>query len=266
MSLTRHWYPSGSYSGGSTKRILVIHTMEGFTGPNGAQDCAIYFQGNVGASSQVCIDNNRGHIWEGVNRNNGAWTQCNYNSVSVSAEQSGYASWSTGYWESNRDAQLHNMADWIAEECKYFGIPIVLLNDSQAQSGGRGVTFHSRLGSSGCGHSDPGSSYPINKVLEWAKGGTSTAPAPASEGEVSSAVKIHNGKQYVAYIDTAGHVCVNGSAVDPNSSAKSGPGLDIDDTGHKVVSYTNQNNQICLYQQDADNTPWIWTNRKWPAK
>ena len=68
MSLKRVWTPTNSYSGGGTKRLIVIHSLEGFTGPNGALDCARYFQGNVGASSQVCNDNNRGTIWEGVTR------------------------------------------------------------------------------------------------------------------------------------------------------------------------------------------------------
>jgi hypothetical protein len=182
MSLNRVWTPTSYYSSGGSKRLLVIHTMEGFTGPNGAYDCAKYFQGNVGASSHVCIDNNRGKIWEGVARTNSAWTVCNFNSVSISAEQSGYASWSKSYWLANRDAQLHNMADWIAEESKKTGIPLRLLSSSEAQGGGKGVTFHSRLGSTGCGHSDPGDGFPIQEVLSWAGGSSSTTPPPTPGG------------------------------------------------------------------------------------
>ena len=181
MALTRVWTPSPNYSGGSTKRLLVIHTMEGFTGSNGAYDCAKYFQGNVGASSQVCIDNNRGKIWECVSRSNGAWTQCNYNSVSVSMEQSGYASWSRDKWLNERSNQLHNVADWIAEEAKKFGIPITRLNASQAQGSGRGICGHQDLGGTGCGHSDPGGNWPWDKVLEWA-GGSTSAPPPSGGG------------------------------------------------------------------------------------
>jgi hypothetical protein len=183
MSLTRVWTPTGSYSGGSTKRLIVLHTTEGFTGPNGAYDCAAYFQGDVGASSQVCIDNNRGKVWECVSRVNASWTQCNYNSVAVSAEQCGYASWSRDYWLTNRANELHNTADWIAEEAAKLSIPIRELSSGEAQGGGWGVTYHSRLGSSGCGHSDPGSGYPLDQVLAWAKGG-GTAPPPAEEDDV----------------------------------------------------------------------------------
>jgi hypothetical protein len=182
MALKRIWTPSGNNSGGGTKRLLVIHTMEGFTGANGAYDCAKYFQGDVGASSQVCIDNNRGTIWECVARDRGAWTQCNYNSVSESCEQSGYASWSRQYWLDNRSNQLHNIADWLKEESGKYGIPLVDLSSSSAQGSGKGVCYHSELGSAGCGHSDPGSGFPLDQVLKWAGGSTSTPP-PSGGGK-----------------------------------------------------------------------------------
>ena len=203
MTLTRVWTPTGNYSGGGGKRLIVIHTMEGFTGANGAYDCAKYFQTDCGASSQVCIDNNRGKVWECVTRGNGSWTQCQYNSVSVSCEQSGYASWSRDYWLNNREPQLRNIAEWIAEESSHFGIPIQDLTASQAQGGSWGVCYHSELGSAGCGHSDPGGGWPIDKVLEWARGGGT--PAPPEGILVSSDVAFYQGKQYFAYIDQQGH-------------------------------------------------------------
>ena len=178
MALTRVWTPSSNYSGGGKKRLIVLHTMEGFTGANGAYDCAHYFQGNVGASSHVCIDNNRGKVWECVSRGNSAWTQCNYNSVSVSAEQSGYASWSRDYWLNNRANELHNTADWIAEEAAKLGIPIRALSNSEATGGAAGICQHSQLGSNGCGHSDCGPGYPMDKIIEWANGSVPTTPPP----------------------------------------------------------------------------------------
>jgi hypothetical protein len=68
------------------------------------------------------------------------------------------------------------MADWIAEESKKLSIPITDLSSSQAQGGSWGVSYHSELGPSGCNHSDPGAGFPLDKVLEWAKGGTTTPP------------------------------------------------------------------------------------------
>lgn len=245
MSLVRHWYPTGNRSGGGTKRLLVIHTMEGFTGPNGAQDCAIYFQSDCGASSQVCIDNNRGHIWEGVSRSEGSWTQCQYNSVSLSAEQSGYASWSRDYWLANRDAQLHNLADWIGEESRATGIPIVLLSDSQAQGSGRGVTFHSRLGGAGCGHSDPGSNFPINEVLAWAKGG-STAPAPSVGEDMIPGIANFNDQAYYVWVGDKGVIRYKGPdtqyqpvTIDSTAGAIGGCSANITPSGWFFAGFTN---------------------------
>jgi len=266
MALTRYWTPSPNYSSGSTKRLIVIHTMEGFTGPNGGSDCAIYFQGNVGASSQVCVDNNRGKAWECVSRSKGAWTQCNFNSVSVSIEQSGYASWSRDKWLNEREPQLRNVADWIAEEAKALGIPITRLNSTQAQSGGRGVCGHQDLGSAGCGHSDPGPNWPWDKVLEWAKGGSSPAPT-GGDGDMAAAVAFYEGKQYFAYINQSGKVCCNGGVVDPGSNAKNGVGIAIDpETGLKVISFTNTSGHVCTYQQAKGSSKWSWTDKKWTAR
>jgi hypothetical protein len=182
MALVRHWYPTGNYSSGGNKRLLVIHTTEGFTGSNGMYDCAIYFQGNVGASSHVIIDNfHPGHICEGVAPQYSAWTQCNYNSqTAASVEQCAYAAWSRSEWLNSKEPLLRNTAAWLAEESARFGIPLTELTDSQSQGSGRGVTYHSRLGSAGCGHSDPGSGYPLDVVLDWARGGGGVPPEEAA--------------------------------------------------------------------------------------
>lgn len=262
MALKRVWTPTESCSGGGAKDLIVIHTMEGFTGPNGALDCAKYFQGDVGASSQVCIDNNRGTIWECVSRYDGAWTQCNYNSRSVSAEQSGYASWSRDYWLNNRGNQLHNMADWIAEESKKLGIPITNIGSG----GSHGVIYHSELGSSGCGHSDPGGGFPLDKVLEWARGGGGSASETGGL-LVSSALAFYEGKQYYAYIRPDGKVCINGGVVDAGSNAKSGVGLAINpDNGQKVISYTNTGGKLCTYTQNEGDSKWYWLDKDVEAK
>lgn len=267
MALTRHWTPTGNCSSGGAKDLLVIHTMEGFTGPNGASDCAKYFQGDVGASSQVCIDNNRGHIWECVSRYDGAWTQCQYNSKSVSAEQSGYASWSRQYWLDNRSNQLHNLADWIAEESKKLGIPITDISSS----GGRGVIYHSELGSSGCGHSDPGSGFPLDKVLEWAKGGGSSASETG--GSYMAASAYFNETLHSVMINEKGTVCYDVSGgndwygIDPGQTgAKGGADITISAAGRICITYINGSNRVCTYTRAPGGGPWVWADLGGNAK
>lgn len=186
MALVRHWYPTGNKSSRSKRpRLLVIHTTEGFTGPNGMYDCAIYFQGPVGASSHVVIDNyHPGHICECVSADYASWTQCNYNGdTAASVEQCGYASWSRATWLNEKMPLLENVAAWLAEESNRWGIPLTDLTSSQAQGSGTGVCYHSDLGNYGCGHSDPGSGYPLDVVLDMARGTTPTPKPPEPEPE-----------------------------------------------------------------------------------
>jgi hypothetical protein len=78
---------------------------------------------------------------------------------------------------------------------------------------------------------------------------------------VSSAVAYYEGKRYYAYIDLDGHVRVNGGVVDPGSNAKSGVGLAIDqDSGDITVSYTNQGNKLCFYEQPEGRSDWGWVD------
>jgi hypothetical protein len=194
VSLKRVWIGSPNYSsrGGSGVRLIVLHTSEG------AQDfrsLGSYFQGPVDASSHTGIDNKkRGEIGEYVKRGNNAWTQAGANSVSVSAElctpSGAAANWSRDYWLNEQRILLDNAADWVAEEAAAFGIPITELSPGQAQGGGRGVCQHMDLGSWGGGHSDCGSGFPIDYVLDKAAGGAPEPEPPKPEPEEEEAMLL----------------------------------------------------------------------------
>src|SRR5262245_22381182 len=167
--LTRRAFPSPNYSsrGGATVRLIVIHTAEGATT---IESLGNYFANpSVDASSHVGIDDKDGVIGEYVQRQNKAWTAVNANPVSVQVELCAFAKWSTAEWNKH-PKMLENCARWIAEEAKYFNLPITKLTPSQAQGSGKGVCQHSDLGSWGGGHWDCGSGFPIDSVLEMAKG------------------------------------------------------------------------------------------------
>jgi hypothetical protein len=104
-----------------------------------------------------------------VKRGNKAWTASNANPVSVQTELCAFAKWSHDEWMRHPN-MLENCARWIAEEADYFDLPITKLNDSQAQGSGRGVCQHENLGSWGGGHWDCGSGFPIDYVLDMARG------------------------------------------------------------------------------------------------
>ena len=170
MTLAREWIPSPNYSSRSgAVRLIVVHTAEGSTT---YESLGNYFaSSSAGVSSHVGIDDKRGKIGEYVKRPNKAWTQGDFNSQSVSVELCAFAKWSSSTWKSH-DAMLWNVAEWIAEEAKHFGIPIRKLSPAQAQDGHtKGVCGHVDLGSAGGGHWDPGEGFPWELVLQRAAGG-----------------------------------------------------------------------------------------------
>jgi len=178
MALKRDWIPSPNYSsrGGSGVRLVIVHTAEG---SRSYSDLGAYFgSSSAGVSSHVGIDDTPGRIGEYVKRPNKAWTSGNANPYSVNVELCGFASWSPAEWE-RHPAMLDNLARWIAEECKHYGIPIVKLSAAQASSG-RGVCGHVDVSGPG-GHWDPGPNLPWSKVIAAAKNGGpvyGAAPAP----------------------------------------------------------------------------------------
>jgi hypothetical protein len=155
-----------------------------------------WFQ-NPGAncSSHAGADDQANTIGEYVKRPNKAWTQSNANPYCVSLELCGFASWSTSEWDAHPN-MLANCAAWIAEECAHFGIPITRLNASQAQGSGRGVCQHVDLGAMGGGHWDCGSGFPMDRVLDMARGGGS-APASTEEDEMIASAVSDGGTLHV---------------------------------------------------------------------
>jgi Putative peptidoglycan binding domain/N-acetylmuramoyl-L-alanine amidase len=178
MTLKRVSIPSPNYSsrGGSTVTTIVLHTAEGATT---YQSLGSYF-GNTASqvSSHVGIDDTANTVGEYVTRPGKAWTAANANPWSVQAEMCAFAAWDNATWQSH-SGMLANVAQWIAEEAAYFGIPIVGLSNADAQNPNvKGVTQHVNLGSMGGGHTDCGPAFPFAQVLQMAGGKPAPAPTP----------------------------------------------------------------------------------------
>src|SRR5215831_4709287 len=169
--LTRKVIPSPNYSsrGGSSVRLIVVHTAEGATTIESLG--SFFASSSSGVSSHTGIDDTKGVIGEYVRRDFKAWTAANANPVAVQTELCAFAKWSAAEWGKHPN-MLANCAQWIAEEAAFFGIPIVKLTASQAQGSGRGVCQHADLGAYGGGHWDCGSGFPIDDVLKMAQGPT----------------------------------------------------------------------------------------------
>jgi N-acetylmuramoyl-L-alanine amidase len=170
MALTRKSIPSPNYSsrGGAQTRIIVVHTAEG---ARTIEELGNFFAStSSGVSSHTGADDKSNTIGEYVKRPNKAWAAMNANPVAVQIELCAFAKWSLAEWNKHPN-MLENCAKWIAEEAAYFNIPITKLSPSQAQGSGRGVCQHADLGSWGGGHWDCGSGFPMDRVLDMARGG-----------------------------------------------------------------------------------------------
>lgn len=181
MTLNRVWIPSPCYSsrGGSSVRLIVLHTAEG---ARSIESLGGFFQNSAnGVSSHTGADNQKNKVGEYVTRGNKAWTQANYNPQAVALELCGFAAWSRDTWMNQNHVMLENCAQWIKEEAAKFGLPITRLNDSQAQGGGRGVCQHINLGAGGGGHVNCGPGFPMDYVLDMARGQAQTGPDKTPE-------------------------------------------------------------------------------------
>lgn len=172
MPLNRVWIPSPNFSSrsGEPVRLIVLHTAEG---ARTIESLGGFFKGPVQASSHCGADDKENTVGQFVRRANKAWAVAAYNSASVSLELCAFASWPTSEWMDHQN-MLHNCAKWIAEESRMLGIPITRLSAGEAQGSGRGVCQHVDLGLAGGGHHDCGPGFPMEHVLELARGHKST--------------------------------------------------------------------------------------------
>lgn len=170
MTLLRKPIPTNSFSNryGARPRLIVLHTAEG---ARTIESLGAFFANPANqASSHVGADDKKNTVGEFVRRPYSAWTQGKHaNPISVSMELCAFASWDLAEWNKHPN-MLENCAQWIAEESAAFGIPITKLTPAQAQGSGRGVCQHRDLGVWGGGHHDCGNGFPIDRVLDMARG------------------------------------------------------------------------------------------------
>jgi hypothetical protein len=160
--------------------LIVCHTAEG---AQNYQDLGAFFgHPSSGVSSHVGIDDTPGTIGEYVHRDKKAWTQGNANPYSVAAELCAFAEWDAAEW-SRHPHMLANAAAWVAEEAAAFAIPLVSLSAYEAQNGAAGVCQHVDLGAAGGGHWDCGPGFPIEDVMDMARGDLVPVPELGEGGE-----------------------------------------------------------------------------------
>lgn len=255
---------------------FACHTTEGWEdSPNGMYDCAHYFQGDVGASAHYMNDNFHSNlVVAGVYEQYSAWTQSGMNPWCISLEQCALAEWSRDYWLNHRGVLLQTTAALVRQVCDANGIPIRSLNASEAQdSWTKGVCDHVDFGSKGGGHHDCGSGYPMDKIIEWAKAGTSPPSMPTEMDIPMVGTAWWNNRLYMAGVATDGKVKFWESGtwfnVDPTQSgAKLGSAsITVGATSDRikfVIGYVNGAGAACTYECEENENgknPWRWSSK-----
>jgi hypothetical protein len=162
----RRYVRNQSSRNGVKPQLVVLHSTESHNRPGlvDLKGLGGWFDNGSAQASSHAANDGEGYDARFVPDSRKAWTCAGYNSLSLNLEQIGHAAQTT--WP---DKQLRNTAEWIAYWAKLHGIPI----QHAAVSAGRvtrpGVVMHSELGQIGGGHHDPGTYYPLGKVIEMAQ-------------------------------------------------------------------------------------------------
>src|SRR6516225_7591599 len=176
--VTYEWHPSPNYSTPQYHDQFALHTSEG------AQTNASLANWLTDPASQVSyhfsVDNKtRGVAYQYVDTSKKSWAQAAYNPYGLTGcfcTPSGAAQgWSRADWLA-QDTALETMAAVVGEQCRRYGIPLVALTSGQAQAGERGVCQHVNYGAAGSNHTDCGPGFPMDVLLDLARGDTPPEP------------------------------------------------------------------------------------------
>ena len=152
--------------------VLVIHTMEAPEKPETAENVAKWFAGSTApqASAHYCIDDNS--IVQCVKDKDVAWHAPGANSNGLGFEHAGRAAQSAADWSDDySDTMLRLSAGLVAQKCTEYGIPAVWLREADLVAGRRGITGHAQVSRAfkRSTHTDPGTSFPIERYLGYVK-------------------------------------------------------------------------------------------------
>lgn len=151
-----------------SKKLIVLHDMEGGTAHGAAESTGSWFQNYAsGGSTQYGCDDDS--IQQYLDLCAVAWGAPYANQQGVHIEQFGFAHWSKEEWL-RHPGTLDRCAFLIARIGHVCGIPVRGISDGQLRRGMRGVTTHAQCTRVfGGTHTDPGPHYPFDYVIKLAK-------------------------------------------------------------------------------------------------
>lgn len=165
--------PNQSSRYGVKPSLIVLHITVSHNRP-GVEDVrgmAEFMHRSSSAVSSHVVNDREGYDARVVGDDRKAWTQSAYNATALSIEQIHYDHRTTRHeWLHGNHRQLTNTARWIAYWSLRHRIPIRRAwTPGSGVVARSGVATHKQLGASGGGHVDPGTAYPMDYVLDYAR-------------------------------------------------------------------------------------------------
>lgn len=151
---------------------LVLHITEGGDSPGGIPPQDLVTLGAIfdGEEDSAHLGVNvRGEFGRYVPDDRKAWAVCNYNAMTLSLEQIGFAAFTRDQWFRERHDQLKGAAEFLQYGHEKYGVPLRPGKVSGGAITRDGVFQHKDLGIMGCGHVDCGPGYPQGYVTLLAR-------------------------------------------------------------------------------------------------
>lgn len=184
------WVPPASYSPGRPSgkpRFIVIHTTEGSSHDQSAEDGAAYdARRDDGTSTHYFVDRNTViHCVRTTDRAHTAGPTGNL--FGIQYELCAKASYGTAWWTGGSYAlgMLRLAAKQAARDAKKYGIPVKKITPADLRAGGRGFVGHADVTYAWgeVDHTDPGPSFPWSMFLQMVNQEMNPAPEPEEEDD-----------------------------------------------------------------------------------
>lgn len=173
----KHDYHAAHHSGQrpwSAIEWFVLHDMEVVAYDTAAEAVGRFFESGAStASTHAGVDNNS--IQQYLELRTIPWGAPGANTNGVHIEQMGKASWTREQWMAKAKPTLDRtawlMAHWYKQlKANGVNVPLRRLTDAELKDHRHGVTTHRQLGRVlGGTHTDPGTGYPIDWVIDRAR-------------------------------------------------------------------------------------------------
>lgn len=170
---------------------IVVHDTEG----NTAEGAARWFADPASkGSTQLVVDDTS--CYRTLDDLVVPWGASGANQQGLHIEQAGFASWTRDEWLSH-DLTIERCAFHVADWCRTYSIPAVLLSASDMVAGSPGIATHATVSAAfhKSTHTDPGPNYPMDELLSRVRAylGIQVTSVVPSSGSAGTTVVISGG-------------------------------------------------------------------------